>query len=317
MGQIAIRTIGVVATEINIIKEQTRTMLIQNSIEIGKRLVEAKEMVPHGQWRDWLKDNVDYSQSTANNLMKIYSEFGQGLLSLESGDPKSQALADLTYTQALALAGVPADIREEIIEEHDLKELSSRELQQVIKEKKELEKRLKASEKAAEQERAEKEKLAKKQNELEEARKNHEQLIEGLKREIQQVQAFGNDEEAARLQESLNASKEELEDYKKRIKQLETELKQQPIEVAATTTIEVVPEEVKQELNELRKKVGELEEQSNVPVVKFKYCFETLVTNFNDILTALDEIKAADPEGYKEYNSAVKALFDRMQAEIE
>ena len=70
------RTPDMIATEINSIKSQTRIMVLCNSIEIGRRLVEAKEMLPHGEWGKWLETSVDYSQSTANNLMRIFEEYG-------------------------------------------------------------------------------------------------------------------------------------------------------------------------------------------------------------------------------------------------
>ena len=48
------------ATEINVIKEQTRAAVKNATLEIGKRLVEAKAVVPHGGWGYWLQQNVDY-----------------------------------------------------------------------------------------------------------------------------------------------------------------------------------------------------------------------------------------------------------------
>src|SRR5699024_12724772 len=90
-----------IATEINSIKEQTQKMLLHNSIEIGKRLVEAKEILPHGEWGSWLEGAVDYSQSTANNLMKIYEEYGDGQAALFGGNADSEAVASLPYTKAL------------------------------------------------------------------------------------------------------------------------------------------------------------------------------------------------------------------------
>ncbi|MDF2790465.1 MAG: hypothetical protein K0S80_3566, partial [Neobacillus sp.] len=42
MTELLIRTPIMIATEINSIKEQTKKMLLVNSIEIGRRLVEAK-----------------------------------------------------------------------------------------------------------------------------------------------------------------------------------------------------------------------------------------------------------------------------------
>ena len=42
-------------TEILILKEQTA----QNIIEIGKRLIEVKENLEHGQFMKWLESEVD------------------------------------------------------------------------------------------------------------------------------------------------------------------------------------------------------------------------------------------------------------------
>ena len=73
-AEFTVRTPEIVAAEIRQIADQTRKMVLNSSIEIGKRLCEAKEMVPHGEWAAWLEKNVDFSQSSANNFMKIYTE---------------------------------------------------------------------------------------------------------------------------------------------------------------------------------------------------------------------------------------------------
>ena len=62
-----IRTEEVIAAEIRVIKEQTRVAVLSGAIEIGRRLAEAKAIVPHGQWGAWLEENVDYSERTAQN----------------------------------------------------------------------------------------------------------------------------------------------------------------------------------------------------------------------------------------------------------
>lgn len=93
-------------SEIRMITEQTKQVVLFNSIEIGRRLTEAKAMVKRGTWGTWLKERVDYSQRTANNFMKIYQEYGRNGLA-----EKSQALANLSYTQALALIDLPEDER--------------------------------------------------------------------------------------------------------------------------------------------------------------------------------------------------------------
>lgn len=115
-------------SEIVMITNQTRQTLLFNSIEIGRRLTEAKKIVRHGQWTKWLKERVDYSQRTANNFMKIYEQYGKSGLA-----EKSQSIADLSYTQALALLEIPAEKREEFVEKENAKDLTIKELQEKVK----------------------------------------------------------------------------------------------------------------------------------------------------------------------------------------
>lgn len=139
LERVDIRDARTVAAEINAIKDQTRRIMLTASAEIGKLLCEAKELVPHGRWGDWLEENVEYSISTANNLMRIYREFGDNQIDLFSGKAKSQAFENLTYTQAVALFGLPEEERAAFVKEHDLEKMSSRELEEAIKARKQAE----------------------------------------------------------------------------------------------------------------------------------------------------------------------------------
>ena len=89
------RTPEIVAAEIRQIADQTRKMVLNSSIEIGKRLCEAKEMIPHGEWTEWLEKSVNFKQSTANNLMKIYTEYGNIQGELWGASAKSQTFGNL------------------------------------------------------------------------------------------------------------------------------------------------------------------------------------------------------------------------------
>jgi len=274
------RTPQLIATEIGSIKGQTRDFVLHSSVEIGRRLIEAKELVPHGQWGEWLKENVDYSQSTANNLMSLYREYGD----------KSQSLGNLSYTKALALLGVPDAEREQFVAENDVDNLSAKELQQVIKDKQKLEERLKKAEFQAEHERV--------------SAQNLSRDLSRLQAEIEEAKLSGNDDEARDLQAELDASKN-------RIAELENELKQKPIDVGAV--VERVPEEVEAELAELRKKVAQPNSQS---AVKFRFCFEAVAKRFQELLVTLDEVKYESPEAHEKYKGAVTGLIGKMSERL-
>ena len=134
------RDINTITAEIRVIKQSVGHLLLSSYIELGRRLTEAKEILPHGEWGAWLRDEAEFSQRTANNMMNIFREYGADQASL-FGDANSQTLANLTYSKAVALLQVPAEEREEFVEEHHVEELSTRELEQLIKEKKKAEER--------------------------------------------------------------------------------------------------------------------------------------------------------------------------------
>lgn len=312
------RTPDVIAAEINSIKEQTRIMILCNSIEIGRRLVEAKSMLPHGEWGKWLETSVNYSQSTANNLMRIYEEYGASQFSL-FGDhqAKSEAFAKLTYTQAVALLAIPAEEREAFIEENDVEHMSTRELQQAIKERDEALKKLENAQKVADEKCEEARRLLDEKQRVESEVRTTEQLLrkaqedvrvlqntlEDTRKQLREARDSGNNEKAQKLQESLEQKAQELDEANRKIDELERKLKEQPIEVA---TVEKIPEEVQKELETLRKTAG------NKIIVEYSVKFDTLVKGFKDLLATLGQLKESSPEFYEQYKSATLNLINKM-----
>lgn len=131
------RTPRVIADEINRIKQQTCKIMLTNAIEVGKRLKEAKALLPHGEWGKWLVESVSYSQRTANRLMQLFDEYGDKLFTSgeDGGSSNSSALTNLTYYQAFLLLGIPEEEREKFILQHDVEDMTTRELDQALKER--------------------------------------------------------------------------------------------------------------------------------------------------------------------------------------
>lgn len=147
------RTVETVTLEIQTLQHQAQQMLLGYAIEIGRRLVEVKAMLPHGQWGEYIKQKVGYSQSTANNLMRIFEEYGAPQQSMFGPEANSQALGNLSYTKALQLLAIPAEEREAFVEENHVEDMSTRELDKAIRERDEA--RAAAEHAAAEQRAAE------------------------------------------------------------------------------------------------------------------------------------------------------------------
>lgn len=186
-----LRTPEAIAAEINYIAQKTRETVLSGAIEIGRRLVEAKELVPHGQWEQWLRENVSYSQSTANNLMAVFREYGGGQQSLfQRANPAE--IADLSYSKAVALLVLPREQREEFLEQNPVAGMSTRQLQAAIKEAKE---QLEQSREQLEQSIEERQKYQKqageemgRANRLEQEAREAANREAGLRRQLEQLE---------------------------------------------------------------------------------------------------------------------------------
>ncbi|MBW7572451.1 DUF3102 domain-containing protein [Caproiciproducens faecalis] len=117
-NKIQVRTIQTIENEIFELKEQTAN----NILEIGKKLIEAKEQLNHGEWGNWLEEKINFSQRTANQFMRIATEFSN-----------SQSLSNLGTTKLFLLLDVPTDKRENFIKENNLESMTTRQIQQEIR----------------------------------------------------------------------------------------------------------------------------------------------------------------------------------------
>lgn len=117
----------------------------QAVIEIGRRLTEAKAQLKHGEWLPWLREKVEFSETSAQNFMRIAREYGN-----------THLVGDLGASKALVLLALPASERENFAsekhlvngEEKSVSEMSKRELEEAIRQRKLAE--LKAAETARE-----------------------------------------------------------------------------------------------------------------------------------------------------------------------
>ena len=166
-------------------------------LTIGRCLIEAKAMLPHGEWLPWLSERVGYSAKTAQNFMRLAREFSN-----------PQSLADLGATKALKLLALPADEREKFVADHNVIDMTTRQLETAIRERDEAVKAAqtaKADAAAAEEARA---KMA---------------------------------EDMAMVNASLEDARQERERADDQVRQLEAELealKARPVEVAVETVVD-------------------------------------------------------------------------------
>ena len=127
------RTLEQLTTEILYIKAQTCV----NYWEMGCRLKEVKAQLPHGEWGKWLEETVGFSQKSAGRLIAIADAF-----------PNWTALSNLPVTKVWLLSTTDEAIREDILAHPQLvdgqmktvDEMTTRQMEKVIREKKAAEK---------------------------------------------------------------------------------------------------------------------------------------------------------------------------------
>ena len=144
-------------------------------LTIGRCLIEAKDMLSHGEWLPWLSDQVEFSERTAQKFMRLAREWSN-----------PSTLADLGASKALMLLALPEGEREQFVEDHNVIDMSARQLEQAIRDRDEARQAAeaaKADAAAAEQARAKIEEDMKLLNvRLEGSREDREQAIQDVAR---------------------------------------------------------------------------------------------------------------------------------------
>lgn len=309
-----VRTLEIVAAEI---RSYTWSMLT-NIIEIGRRLTEAKEMLPHGEFINWCTENFGYSRSQTNNFMRLYDAYGSEQKSLFGAELNVQTFGHLNYSKALALLALPSpEEREEFVETHDVDNMTTRELQQAIKEKEEAEARAKQAEKATEEIRNEREALSL-------ALKHAKDQVRELENRPVEV-AVEKDEEA--IAAAAKEAREQAEaEAAKKISGMETKLQkaEQDLEKAkkeAKQSGAAAKENIDTMMKEkefLQKKLEDAQKQlktSANDVNAFGIYYTRLQEDFSYMIAEYRKVMDRDPETGPKLQTAMRELLEYFRKE--
>lgn len=323
------RTPDIIGAEIRGLTQQAKTMTLWFGIEIGRRLTEAKEMLEHGQWLPYLKEQTEFSQPSASRLMRLYDEYGAKQTSLFGAESNYSTLNNLSISNALRLLAVPEDEREEFAAEHDVEHMSARELDELIKQRDEAEKRAARAEEQVQQ------------------------AADGAAKADEQYQKAK--QELHLLREKLGNAEAQKAAAEKEL----SELRERPVEVAVEVDEKAVAEavtaarakndaewaekmaKVKNELSEagleaekLKAKIKKAEEKAEEKAAElerlkksqtlndpntavFKQIFEQVQDDFNKLHGSLLKVRASDPDTAEKLTAAVRALVDKMQGALD
>lgn len=345
------RSPEVIAAEINMIKSQTAGIIetlsghIRSGVyEIGRLLCEAKAAVPRGSWGEWLAENVNYSDSTAQNLMRIYRELDDGQVDIVSGKTQAELFCGLDYSQMVEVLKLPKQERAQLAAENDLASMSSREVKALVKEKTEL---LKKLEREADERKAEREefngRLAAKDSERDELKrrltaKDEEISVltketERVKNDIATVNAKAS-EERSKDQKRNNELCAQISKLQKELEELRasggsSEPDEDEIERIRAEAIAETEERYKAELQQVSfdnekkiadiRAVAEAEAEKRIAEAKDKMALagdETVkvvgvyIEQLNDTLIKIEErVSSAPPEISAKLKGAVSELL--------
>ena len=323
------RDIDVITSEIKELCSAAGKTMLLYAAEIGRRLVEAKEILPHGEWGRWLSEECGFSQRTANKHMQIFKAYGSAQVSLFGAELNSPTWANLSYSQALSLLAVPEDEREEFAKENNVEELSTRELDKLIKERdeavkkaaeaeqmlqgtiegtKELNEQKLQAEAEAEKQRTE---LERAQSEAEELRAKLDKAKESEKKAKEKLKKLKESPEISQeLREKLKAeAKEEANDLiRKGIEDAERKAREAE---AARALAESEAEAARSKAEELRKAVA----AADPAVSEFKILFTQVQETMDKMFDRMGKIEDNAMRG--KLAAAVRAVLEKHGRELE
>ena len=293
--------------------EQLAGMSAMMLADAGKRLIEIKARIPHGQFETWCADNLEFSKSKAEKMMKL----AERVADENSLFSKTETFTDIGISRVWALLAAPEEVAAEVIETNDVESMTVRELKAElarVKEEKEAAERKaemidhnnddirkelasmqrKLSETVSEKEFAEMQAAAQAQK-------------EDLTKELSEAKA-----EAADIQAKLDKAKEDLKKQKAKQKDLEAARDEEVKKAIEGKTAEIEEQaaararESSQELlDRTQRQVGDLQEYiekleaekaklSNTSLMEFKVYVDQLQDIYFKICDIITEENQRD-----------------------
>lgn len=298
------RTLPVIISEIKIIEQHVTKTAIEGAIQIGERLQEAKELAGHGNFGQWCQENLNYSQDTAQKFMKLAREYG-GQNNVLANTAMSR---NFSISNALSLLKVPEEDREQFVEEHQVEDMTNKELEEEIRQlNEEKASRERTIEVLNNSMRNEAEKLLQAQHE-----------IEDLKRQLDDASVEAVDpKEVEKLKAKLEKTEAALEKEKEKLKK-EKDDRQAAIDKELKAAGDAMQEQAKKSIEFLQKEVDRMKRREqkagNETLLKFKI----LVDQLQDVFHQAGECILAeeDQEKADKMNAALRAVLQSMEEDL-
>ncbi len=321
---VPVRDINTITSEIRYIQNDVQQYAAQGALKIGERLCEAKELLDHGEFLPWLKDEFGWTDRTAQKLMAVYREFGDSQKSLFGPEINTKTYSDLPVSKLYLLISVPESEREEFVKENNVSEISVREMEKLLREKREAEDESREAHEALDA-------LADKYEALSAVARDQKAELETA---LERGRAEGEKtaaEELARLKKQTEAAEKAVKISDKDKKAAEKALTDAKAEAEAARRdlqqLKDNPEVPQEVMDKLRAqfagaaeaaeaRAAELEQKlktADPTVAVFKVHFEAVQREFSTMLAL---INSADAETGTKLRAAVTAVLDKCKKEV-
>ena len=306
-------------------------------LAIGKRLMEAKAQLRHGEWLPWLRDKVDISERSAQDFMRIAKEYSE-----------SAEIADLGASKALALLGLPASERADFVaEKHtvdgvekSVSEMTAKELKRAIEERDDARRGMEAMKARAEVAEQSREKMEQDMRQLRELNRRAKETVEEknaalakaegdvqtLKEQMEELRSKPvdvavqiKDASAEQIAEAKKAARAEAEKkHKTELAAREAELKKAQAEAkkareeakAANVSLQEAERKAAAARQEAAAagKLAKVNTSQNM--VKFSILFQQTQDNVNRMAEAMEQ---ESPENQGKIRAAMRALAEAIE----
>lgn len=134
---VAVRDEGTIMVEIKTTISNVNLTALSGAISIGEKLKEIKELMPHGAWLPYVKENLDWSERKVQQFIQISENYGVEGSAYSELLKSANACADLSFSNALKLLTIPEDEVREFAEDHIEDGMKSKDFEDQIKKYKE------------------------------------------------------------------------------------------------------------------------------------------------------------------------------------
>jgi len=309
--------------------EQLAGMSAMMLAETGRRLAEVKNRIPHGEFKKWCEENLEFSYRKAARTMQLAEKMDDE----NSLFSKVPTLATIGISRVWALLAAPEEVAAEDVENNDVESMKVRELQdelaKVKAEKEAAEHKAEMSDRSNDDIRKE---LASMQRKLSDAvseeeyanmQESYEERSKILNQELSQVKA-----DSAELQAKLNKAKEDLKKQKAKQKELEAAKDEEVKKAIEGKTAEIEEQaaararESSQELlDRTQRQVGDLQEYiakleaekaklSNTSLMQFKVYVDQLQDTYFKICDIITEENLHDEATGAKMQAALQKIVE-------